>query len=123
MVTHHGFHSLHLAQSRTFSLSSQDRVLQFSSFSFDASVFEFVMALLHGATLYLGAAESLLPGPALHRVLQDARITNLTIPPSCLAVLPAGDLPHLQTLTVAGDRKSTRLNSSHGYISYAVFCL
>src|SRR2546429_4052076 len=26
-------------------------------------------------------------------------------------------------LQVAGDRKSTRLNSSHGYISYAVFCL
>src|SRR2546422_4110567 len=24
---------------------------------------------------------------------------------------------------VAVDRKSTRLNSSHGYISYAVFCL
>src|SRR2546422_4381851 len=24
---------------------------------------------------------------------------------------------------VASDRKSTRLNSSHGYISYAVFCL
>src|SRR2546422_4760252 len=23
---------------------------------------------------------------------------------------------------VSGDRKSTRLNSSHGYISYAVFC-
>src|SRR2546422_3288339 len=25
--------------------------------------------------------------------------------------------------TMVGDRKSTRLNSSHGYISYAVFCL
>src|SRR2546422_3953008 len=25
--------------------------------------------------------------------------------------------------TYSGDRKSTRLNSSHGYISYAVFCL
>src|SRR2546429_9763447 len=25
--------------------------------------------------------------------------------------------------TVRPDRKSTRLNSSHGYISYAVFCL
>src|SRR5256884_2025868 len=24
---------------------------------------------------------------------------------------------------IEGDRKSTRLNSSHGYISYAVFCL
>src|SRR2546429_2817184 len=30
---------------------------------------------------------------------------------------PEGDL-HVQI-----DRKSTRLNSSHGYISYAVFCL
>src|SRR5205809_4182152 len=27
------------------------------------------------------------------------------------------------TLNPYGDRKSTRLNSSHGYISYAVFCL
>src|SRR5687768_18023513 len=26
-------------------------------------------------------------------------------------------------LRAYGDRKSTRLNSSHGYISYAVFCL
>src|SRR2546429_6353451 len=26
-------------------------------------------------------------------------------------------------LSRRGDRKSTRLNSSHGYISYAVFCL
>src|SRR3989449_4898010 len=26
-------------------------------------------------------------------------------------------------ITITGDRKSTRLNSSHGYISYAVFCL
>src|SRR2546422_2611112 len=26
-------------------------------------------------------------------------------------------------LDAAADRKSTRLNSSHGYISYAVFCL
>src|SRR2546429_6053674 len=41
-------------------------------------------------------------------------------------------LPHAPTRRDAGgggphrteqDRKSTRLNSSHGYISYAVFCL
>src|SRR2546422_8529257 len=30
---------------------------------------------------------------------------------------------HVASHTVALDRKSTRLNSSHGYISYAVFCL
>src|SRR5256884_4213111 len=33
----------------------------------------------------------------------------------------AGAAP--KTNSAEGDRKSTRLNSSHGYISYAVFCL
>src|SRR5687768_17861159 len=37
-------------------------------------------------------------------------------------------VPHAQPVPrraggAVGDRKSTRLNSSHGYISYAVFCL
>src|SRR2546422_4629531 len=36
--------------------------------------------------------------------------------PSWLEFLAAG-------LIALADRKSTRLNSSHGYISYAVFCL
>src|SRR2546429_2973102 len=44
-----------------------------------------------------------------------------------LAVLKelAGDLPTAEELVrdARKDRKSTRLNSSHGYISYAVFCL
>src|SRR2546429_5300111 len=35
---------------------------------------------------------------------------------------PRRNLPGLRQ-TDRRDRKSTRLNSSHGYISYAVFCL
>src|SRR2546429_6098705 len=39
----------------------------------------------------------------------------------------AARLPKVRTITfdtrLEQDRKSTRLNSSHGYISYAVFCL
>src|SRR2546422_7572230 len=34
--------------------------------------------------------------------------------------------PHVSSsrpCSIGSDRKSTRLNSSHGYISYAVFCL
>src|SRR3712207_7355497 len=33
------------------------------------------------------------------------------------------DLVHLRLAVLDGDRKSTRLNSSHANISYAVFCL
>src|SRR3989449_8302728 len=35
--------------------------------------------------------------------------------------VPNRDIRHMEGNDV--DRKSTRLNSSHGYISYAVFCL
>src|SRR2546429_2266298 len=36
---------------------------------------------------------------------------------------PAGPDPRCVADVPVEDRKSTRLNSSHGYISYAVFCL
>src|SRR2546422_8130319 len=42
------------------------------------------------------------------------RISAATMKPTNPAGAPAG---------LVGDRKSTRLNSSHGYISYGVFCL
>src|SRR2546429_2222871 len=35
----------------------------------------------------------------------------------------AVQVAHLFQVAAEIDRKSTRLNSSHGYISYAVFCL
>src|SRR2546429_4545179 len=41
-----------------------------------------------------------------------------------LGLTPAGTAgTFYQRVPLREDRKSTRLNSSHGYISYAVFCL
>src|SRR3989449_1011682 len=61
---------------------------------------------------------------------QDLRIAHVSPPQRHLLPLAARQVdaavePPAQHLVVAasGDRKSTRLNSSHGYISYAVFCL
>src|SRR2546429_1377286 len=42
--------------------------------------------------------------------------------PAARRPLPGGPVPAGRP-GGARDRKSTRLNSSHGYISYAVFCL
>src|SRR5207245_11509914 len=56
-----------------------------------------------------------LPFPALHGGHRTARGSEAALPP-----------PHLHHGAGKGrgrDRKSTRLNSSHGSISYAVFCL
>src|SRR2546429_3872724 len=47
-----------------------------------------------------------------------------SIPAASAAVpVPAGRPAQSAAVFCPGDRKSTRLNSSHGYISYAVFCL
>src|SRR2546429_7414765 len=43
--------------------------------------------------------------------------------PRLLAGHPVIPLPLITLRVKHGDRKSTRLNPSHGYISYAVFCL
>src|SRR2546422_2285999 len=48
--------------------------------------------------------------------------TGIFVLTGTVAALNAGPAVVL-SFVLAGDRKSTRLNSSHGYISYAVFCL
>src|SRR3712207_8184464 len=42
---------------------------------------------------------------------------------TAVELLPVHHFIHDHFLTEKGDRKSTRLNSSHANISYAVFCL
>ncbi|HEX7313565.1 MAG TPA: amino acid adenylation domain-containing protein, partial [Pyrinomonadaceae bacterium] len=103
MVEHGGLRNLAEAQVRAFAEPAGGRVLQLASLSFDASIFEIVMALRAGATVCLGTPDSLLPGPSLMRLLREREITNLTIPPSILSSLPAEELPALRTIIVAGE--------------------
>src|SRR2546429_5263470 len=69
-----------------------------------------------------GVAEPILLGDpdAIRREADDAGVTleEITLANPRASV-------HLETFAqeLWEDRKSTRLNSSHGYISYAVFCL
>src|SRR2546422_7567268 len=55
--------------------------------------------------------------------LQQTPVMGLSKAWVYLAMPTGGALIILFSLIPLGDRKSTRLNSSHGYISYAVFCL
>ncbi|MFN6486361.1 MULTISPECIES: non-ribosomal peptide synthetase [unclassified Nostoc] len=109
MIEHQGLCNLAQAQIQTFGLTCSSRVLQFASFSFDASTWEFIMALFSGGTLYLGTKDSLLPGKPLIERLRDYSITHITLPPSALAVMPVEELPTLQTIIVAGEASSAEL--------------
>ncbi|WP_442936453.1 non-ribosomal peptide synthase/polyketide synthase [Nostoc sp.] len=109
MVEHKGLCNLTHAQIQTFGVDSDSRVLQFASFSFDASIWEVVLALGSGATLYLGTKDSLLPGKPLIEQLRNHCITNITLPPSALAVMSMEELPALQTIIVGGEACSAEL--------------
>src|SRR2546429_982428 len=56
-------------------------------------------------------------GTVLPRAAFDVSAAVELVRPIC------EDVRHRGGAAVREDRKSTRLNSSHGYISYAVFCL
>ena len=103
LVEHWGLSNLVAAQRQVFHLQPSNRILQFASFSFDAFIFEWVMALANGAALYIAPRETLLPGATLLQFLRDNAITHATLPPAVLAMLPSELLPALQTIISAGE--------------------
>jgi len=103
MIRHQGVCNLADAQQRAFGLGPDDRMLQFASISFDASIFEIVMGLQVGAAMVLAPQDDLLPGEPLLEVLQRHAVTAVTLPPTALTQLPPAQLPDLHTITVAGE--------------------
>lgn len=103
VVLHRGLCAIVEAETRAFEVGPESRLLQYASLSFDASAAEIFRALTAGATLWLGPPEPVLAGPALARLLAEAEISVVTLPPSVLATLEPTDLPALRVLAVAGE--------------------
>jgi amino acid adenylation domain-containing protein len=102
-ITHRSLRHLVEMQTNAFGIGPGGRVLQFSSFGFDASVWEIFATLLSGACLYMAPRAELTPSAEMMALLARWEIDMLTIPPSVLMRLPAADLPALKTLVVAGE--------------------
>ncbi|MEU8827139.1 non-ribosomal peptide synthase/polyketide synthase [Streptomyces sp. NPDC048636] len=102
VVGHAGLANFSAAVAAHYGVHAGDRMLQFASPSFDASVLELCSALTSGATLVV-ADEGPLLGDRLAEVLERQRITHALIPPAALATVPETGLPELRTLIVGGD--------------------
>jgi amino acid adenylation domain-containing protein len=108
LLRHRGLCNLVEWQRKTFEIGPNSRILQFSPFSFDASVWETFMALANGAALCLATQETLANGLDLVRLIKEQGITTITLPPSLLSVIPAElvtmeELPTLRTVIAAGE--------------------
>ncbi|HYW07435.1 MAG TPA: amino acid adenylation domain-containing protein, partial [Longimicrobium sp.] len=103
VVPHQGIGNLAAGLAAAFAVTPESRVLQFASVSFDAAVADLAFTLLNGASLVLGTAAELAPGPDLLALLRGAEVSVATLPPSVLAVLHEAELPKLRTVVSAGE--------------------
>ncbi|MGH3907542.1 MAG: non-ribosomal peptide synthase/polyketide synthase, partial [Pseudonocardiaceae bacterium] len=105
VVPHAGLASFSAAEVQRYAVRAGDRVLQFSSPSFDASVLELCMSLPVGAALVVPPSGPLV-GEQLAEVLSEGRVTHALIPPVALGTVPdavASGLPDFRTVIVGGD--------------------
>ncbi|MGW7357566.1 amino acid adenylation domain-containing protein [Streptomyces sp. NPDC054802] len=109
VVSHSGVASMAAAHRAWFGGGAGHRVLQFSSPSFDASMWEILTTLLTGSTLVVSSAERLSAGESLAALLAERRVTHATLPPVVLAAMGEARLPAGMTLVTAGEACSAEL--------------
>ncbi|WP_280329464.1 non-ribosomal peptide synthetase [Nocardia wallacei] len=107
-VTHRGIAELVAAQRDMLGLDSSARVLQVASPSFDASVFEALMAFGSGGAAVVAPPE-VFGGGALAELVAAERVTHAVITPSALATVAPDAVPGLRVLAVAGEAVSAEL--------------
>ncbi|WP_312033990.1 non-ribosomal peptide synthase/polyketide synthase [Rhodococcus sp. 3A] len=101
-VTHRGLTNLVTDERELLGVTSGSRTLHFASPSFDASVFEMLMALGAGATMVI-APPTIYGGSELAELLAAERVTHAFSTPAALASVDHHGLDDLAVVVVAGD--------------------
>ncbi|MGZ6530155.1 MAG: non-ribosomal peptide synthetase, partial [Tumebacillaceae bacterium] len=109
MLQHRGLCNMLAESVSVFEVGADTRLLQFASFSFDASVIEIFTALVGGATLCMAKRETLMPGSTFVAYLRDKKINTMILSPSVLAMLSPEQLPDLRIVMSAGEAVSAEL--------------
>lgn len=115
LVTHRGIENVVEEQKKLFRVTPDDRVCFFASISFDASVFEILMGIGHGATLYFDQKEKVGAGKILNHYLRDHEISIVTLPASALESMENKDLQNLRVIVTAGEPCSKSIKDKWAY--------
>jgi amino acid adenylation domain-containing protein/non-ribosomal peptide synthase protein (TIGR01720 family) len=113
LLHHRGLSCLQAAQRGLLGIREDDRVLQFASLAFDASISEICMALISGAALVLAPREVLAAPAELERLIEKHAVTVATFPPTLLGVLPPRSAS-LRLVLSAGESCSAELAARWG---------
>ncbi|MEM9243697.1 MAG: AMP-binding protein, partial [Pseudomonadota bacterium] len=94
---------------KVYTLDSDDKVTEFTSYVFDVSVSEIFSTILQGASLHLLSDEVKQDSEALRHYLLRYKITYTYLPPIVLSQLPRENYSSLRSIVYAGeplDKKS-----------------
>jgi amino acid adenylation domain-containing protein len=103
MIRHFSVINLAIHQIKRFRIDKQDRVLQFSSISFDASVEQIFIALFSGAGLVLIERDHLLDMKEFEAFLSRYSITHIDVVPSFLGTLNLHEPNQLKRVISGGE--------------------
>ena len=101
-VSHAGLLGVAAAQRAVFGLGADARVLMVASPTFDASVFEVLLAVGSGAAVVV-AAPQVYAGEALTGLVEGQRVSAAVLTPTVLASLDRARLGGVETLITAGE--------------------
>ncbi|MEI9425798.1 amino acid adenylation domain-containing protein [Mesorhizobium sp. Cs1299R1N1] len=103
MIEHRSVCNMAEDLKHTYQLGPDSRVLQFASCGFDASLFDFMLALSSGGQLCLAPPSASLPGAELVEFMHRERITAAGLTPTAWNSLPSTDLPDLTVIKSGGE--------------------
>ncbi|BEL07207.1 hypothetical protein Q0Z83_053980 [Actinoplanes sichuanensis] len=99
-----GLENLSAGIQQHLDIGPDDRLLQFSSTGFDAFVFEILMALTTGASLWLGPPESLIVGEPLENTIREHGITAVVLSPTAHGAINPSRVPALRILVSGAEQ-------------------
>ncbi|WP_156628798.1 non-ribosomal peptide synthetase, partial [Mycobacterium sp. 1274756.6] len=102
LVSHAGVLGVAAAHRSVYTLSDRSRVLMVAAPTFDASVFEWLLAVASWATLVVADADSY-AGEALTEVIEGQQVDAALLTPTVLATLDRSRLDGLATLITGGE--------------------
>jgi amino acid adenylation domain-containing protein len=108
-ITQTQLHNFVDALQQKLCLTTQDKILQFASVSFDASIWEIFCSLYCGATLVIPTAKQRRVGATLQLFMQESAISHALLTPTVLQTLDPESFTALRVLATGGEACSASL--------------
>ncbi|MDQ0045975.1 amino acid adenylation domain-containing protein/non-ribosomal peptide synthase protein (TIGR01720 family) [Paenibacillus polymyxa] len=102
MIEHLGPCNVKATFGRALQMNAEDKVVQFASFSFDASIWEILMALFFGATLCIPSKEVILDYRSFEKFIDEHKVTTALLPPAYAAYLNPDHMPAFKKVLTGG---------------------